>query len=680
MSEHLEINDSITILNGVGPKIDEQLNNQGINKVQDLLNYLPRSYLDYSTIEPINRIKPGNVNLKIQFKSIKHSYSRRGLSITKAIASDSTGSVLITWFNQPYRANTLSEDSSYFIAGKYELSAGRFSIINPLVEDITKDNISTARIVPIYRETKNLSSNLFRKLIYQTINSNLKVEDYLDITIRKRFNLIDLNEAIRNIHFPVNSNLLAMARHRISFNDLFQAILASELNKREIKKDSSIPIRFNQKLAQKFIGNLPFKLTDNQRIVIWQILKDISTGVPMNRLLEGEVGSGKTVVAAMVSLIVMADGYQVAIMAPTEILARQHYQTIVKMFESFDQSRQVALLLGNTPAKEKTTINKGLLNNTIKLVIGTHALISDKIKFNNLAFVVVDEQHRFGVQQRRQLKSKASKMPHLLTLSATPIPRSLALTIFRELAISVLKDKPFSTKPVETFLLSESMYLRRVSDLKKVLERQEQIVIVCPNIDSTINSHNSLKNVLKKASEQFKEYKVEAIHGRMSTNEKTTIMERFLANKIDILVSTTVIEVGIDIPNLTAIVILSSERFGLAQLYQLRGRVGRHLKAGLCFLVHADSTLDNQRLKAILGAKDAFELAEYDLAIRGPGAIYGQLQHGNFDLDLNLINNKEMLNDVRSAVDMFLQNKNNLLKSKQLSINVENLRKIINLD
>ncbi len=680
MSKHLELNDSIATLTGVGSKIEEQLNNQGINTIQDMLNYFPRTYLDYSIIEPINRIKPGPVNLKIQFKSIKHSYSRRGLSITKAIASDSTGSVLITWFNQPYRAQTLSEQSIYFIAGKYELSAGRFSIINPLVEDITKDNISTARIVPIYRETKTLSSNLFRKLIYQITNSNIEIVDYLNEAIREKFNLPDLNEALKNIHFPDNSNSLSMARYRISFNDLFQAILASELNKREIKKDSSIPIQFDQELAQKFISHLPFKLTDNQRIVIWQILKDISTGIPMNRLLEGEVGSGKTVVAAMVSLIVMADGYQVAIMAPTEILARQHYHTISNMFESFDQSGQVALLLGNTPAKEKNIINKRLLDNSIKLIIGTHALISDKIKFNKLAFVIVDEQHRFGVQQRRQLKSKASKMPHLLTLSATPIPRSLALTIFRELAISVLKDKPFSTKPVETFLLSESMYSRRIKDLIKVLERKEQIVIVCPNIDSTLNSHNSIKNVFKRTTEQFGEYKVEAIHGRMSTAEKTAIMERFLSNDINILVSTTVIEVGIDVPNLTAIVILSSEKFGLAQLYQLRGRVGRHLKAGLCILVHADSTLDNKRLKAILGAKDAFELAEYDLAIRGPGAIYGQLQHGNFDLDLNLINNKKMLNDVRSAVDMFLQNRNNLLKFNELSINVENLRKIINLD
>ena len=566
------------------------------------------------------------------------------------------------------------------LSGKYELYSGRFSIINPIIEDISKENLSTARIVPIYKETKNLNSNQIRKIINELFKLNFKLIDYLNSDIRNQFNLLEINAAYLNAHFPKNNEKLLAAKHRLSFNQLFKAILASELNKRELAKDKALIIKFNQELAKRFINDLPYKLSDEQRIATWQILRDISRPIPMNRLLEGEVGSGKTVVAAMASLLVVDKGYQVAFMAPTEILAKQHLDTISKMYSNLEHHSKIALLLGSTAPKEKRKIIEKIRNNEIGLIIGTHALISEKLIFKNLALVVIDEQHRFGVNQRKLLKQKANLMPHLLTLSATPIPRSLALTLFRELSISILKDKPVQSKPVSTKLLSEEMYLREVQNLNKILYRREQIIIVCPSINEKPGNHNSLMEVYQRALEQFSSYKVAFLHSKLPAVEKDSIMNRFIANDINVLVSTTVIEVGIDIPNLTAIVIMSAERFGLAQLHQIRGRVGRHRKPGTCYLVYSNSNSDNIRLKAILSAKNGIELAEYDLEQRGPGAIYGQLQHGKYGIDYKLINNKELLDNVRNGVDLFLQDDKNLIKSKDLINEVEHLRKIINLD
>ena len=674
----MNLNDPVSEINGVGDKKSAIFNRLKIYTIDDLIHFFPKKYLDYSNVDLIKNIHNGPVCLKVKFRTPKTKYISRSRTLTEAIASDSTGSILVIWFNQSYRASSIELNHEYYLVGNYELSYNHFSIINPSIEKVNPNPINTARILPIYKETKNLNSKDIRKALSNCIELSNSYEDIYPKSIFKDLGLMKHSVALKEIHFPSSSDSVELAKNRLAFNSIFDLILSAELNAREIDQTRSLKIDLNITLAKDFVETLPFKLTDDQRQVIWQIMKDLNKHRPMNRLVEGDVGSGKTVIAAMIALLLINKGYQTALMAPTEILAKQHYININKLYKHY--TKNVYLLSSSTSNKDRKDLMEALKSKQPLLVIGTHALLNSKLEFTNLAFVCVDEQHRFGVNQRKLLKQKANYLPHLLSLSATPIPRSLALTLFKELKISVIKTKPKQDTIIHTYINSKSEYLRNVENIKKLLVKGQQMFVVVPKINSKIDQDDSLENVLNETTKLFKDFKIDYLHGKLKSDVKNQKIEDYLNKKIDILVSTTVIEVGIDIPNATIIVIYSSDSFGLAQLHQLRGRIGRGHLDGFCYLLYDDNKIPSRRLEALKSTNNGFELAELDLKIRGPGAIYGNLQHGILDLRLVDFYNNSLISLAHKAVEMFMNNPNNLLQYKSLLEKVNNLRKIVNLD
>ncbi|HEY4964426.1 MAG TPA: ATP-dependent DNA helicase RecG [Candidatus Saccharimonadales bacterium] len=677
----MNLSSPITDIKGVGDKLAVLFNRLKISSVDELIHYYPRRYDDYSIITKIAELKPGPATVEVELTNIGGKYLRRGMHLTEAIARDDSGSVRLVWFNQPYRATSLRSGTKYFVSGVYELKYQRFSINNPSIE-LKKDfPLNTARIVPKYPETKGLTSNEIRKTLNQVLP---QIEDYqesLPVEIVKQYDLIPLAKALLLIHFPKDADELEAAKRRLGFEEVFSLVLASQLNKLELKTDKSQNIQFDQQLAKQFVDKLKFKLTDDQRRAIWQIYLDMDSEHPMNRLVEGDVGSGKTVVAVMGGLMVINQGRQVALMAPTELLALQHATTIHQMLKPLGLDKSVCLLIGSLGAKQKKLAAQSIASGKAKFIIGTHALIQEHLDMDNLSLAVIDEQHRFGVNQRQALNLKAKSMPHVLSLSATPIPRSLALTLFGELDISRLKQKPIGRKPIETKVISESQYDRLTDEITKRVENKQQVFIVCPAIEqtSTTNKHTAAKT-FELVKKRYPKYKVGLVHGKLSSLDKNASMQDFIDHKIDILVATTVIEVGIDIPAATTMVILSSDNFGLAQLHQLRGRVGRGDKPGICYLVHDDNVTVGPRLKALETSNDGFELAELDLKLRGPGAIYGHSQHGVLDLRIARLTDTNLIIEARNAAKYFVSNGLNLVQYEQLANRVSKLQKLTNLN
>ncbi len=674
----MDVNSELHLINGVGEQITTKLNYLGLRTINDLINYYPRRYDDFSKIEKIKSIKPGQVTVAVKVKSTTGHYARKGLHITDAIVSDDSGSTRVTWFNQPYRLTSFKQDHEYFLTGKYELRYRRFAIFNPVVEAVSDFPVNTARIVPRYSVTKGISSSDIRRTLKKITSIINNIPETIPQEIINRYKLISRAQALKDIHFPLTLEDLKEAKRRLGFEELFMMILASELNKKEYQKSNAISINFDEQLARLFVQKLPFKLTDDQRKAIWQIYKDMTKQKPMNRLVEGDVGSGKTAVAAMAALMVINSGQQVAFMAPTELLARQHASTVNLMFKSIGLDDKVGLLIGAMTASQKDEIRKKIQTNKLMFIIGTHALIQEKVKAPNLALVIIDEQHRFGVKQRQALKLKANTQPHLLSLSATPIPRSLALTLFGELNISRLIEKPIDRRPIKTTLLSESQLERHIEAITKELKEGRQAFIVSPSIDS--HPIYSVNEIFKWANNRFSEFKVGIIHGKLKAEEKNKIMDDFIEHRLDILVATTVIEVGIDVPNATTIIIFDADNFGLAQLHQLRGRVGRGEYPGKALLVYADNKTPSYRLRAIESSNDGFKLAELDLKIRGPGAIYGKIQHGLLDLRIAGLDDAKLINQAREAALYFVNNNISLTKYKQLAKEVSILQKVTNLN
>jgi ATP-dependent DNA helicase RecG len=674
----MDLKMQIEEVKGVGPKLGRLFNKLAIYTVYDLIQYYPKNYLDYSKITDIKNIKPGPVNLRVRFKSVKQSYSYRKTSITNAVAIDDTGLVKITWFNQPYRQKTIQTDEWYFLSGKFELKYRQFQIINPIIEQVSSDPLSTGGIVPIYGLTEGLKSYKIRRIVKSVLEIS-QFPEILPKLILEQQQLTSLKNAYYQIHFPSSQKALDLARERLAHDELLKVVLASQMNKAESSNLKSYNIQFRLADVQHFIQKLPFKLTDQQRLVSWQIIQDIQSNNPMNRLIEGDVGTGKTVIAALVALMVVKNDYQVAVMAPTEILAQQHYKTLLNFFKEVDPGLKIDILTGSTLAKDRQRILNQLANNNLKIVVGTHSLISLEVKFKKLALVVIDEQHRFGVKQRNILKKTNRAMPHLLSLSATPIPRTLALTFFGELSISRLTEKPFKETIIKTEILAKTQYERsREPIIKRLLEGQ-QLYVVCPAINEDSNL-NSVKLIHQRTKELYPNFKVGMLHGKMKSKDKEKVLELFINHKINILVSTTVIEVGVDIANATMIIIYDAENFGLAQLYQLRGRVGRHQKDGLCYLIHNDDQIASNRLKQFLSAKNGMELAELDFKLRGPGTILGLAQHGRSDLRLVDFSDRHFINMVRESSNLFLSNPKNMLQYKQLLHEVNRYRQIIKLD
>lgn len=673
---------AVTSLKGVGAALQGKLKKLGIQTVADLIDNYPRRYDDFSTVTPIAKLRPGSVTIVAEIKQASGRYVRRGMHITEAIASDSTGSVRLIWFNQPYRAAALKTATPYYISGQYEYNHQRLQIMNPSVELQSEFPISTARIVPVYRETKGTTSRQIRALLRQTIPIIESLPETLPAWLLAEQKLISRGEAMRSIHFPESVEQLQQARYRLGFEEVFRLSLASLMNKQEIATEQAPPVAFDEQVAKSFVRHLPFRLTAAQRRVVWQIYQDMQKSQPMNRLVEGDVGSGKTVVAAMAAVMVMRSGHQVALMAPTELLARQHADTLHQLLQPLGYGDAVGLLIGSMTALQKKQAHAAVKSGALQLIVGTHALIQDGVDMHNLELIIIDEQHRFGVEQRKKLMAKAGHMPHVLSLTATPIPRSLALTLYGELDISVLGDKPAGRKPIITKLCTPSERPILYTALDKEIASGRQLYIVCPLITegagAGAESAETVYEQLRKGA--FNHRSIGLLHGKLASEQKQAVMQQFVARKLDILVSTTVIEVGVDVPNASLMLIENAERFGLAQLHQLRGRIGRGEHQSYCYLMTSDTAQPSRRLRAMERIDDGFQLAELDLELRGPGAIYGLLQHGALDLRIAQLTDTKLIAAARQAAASFLQRGENLLTYDELHEHVSRLRAVTNLN
>jgi ATP-dependent DNA helicase RecG len=670
------------LLHGIGDAIAKKLRVLGIMTIGDLIDYYPRRYEDYSVVTPIARIKPGVVTIKATIKQAKGRYVRRGMHITEAVASDDSSSVRIVWFNQPYRETGLKHNQEYFISGNFELSHQRLSIMNPSVELVSEFPLNTARIIPIYKETKGLNSRQIRACLQQVLPLIRGLPETLPAWLVAEQKLMPRAQAIEMMHFPTDAKQLAEARRRLGFEEVFELALASLLNKYELLEEQAPPVNFEEKVAKAFVKHLPFALTDAQRKVVWQIYQDMQKTQPMNRLVEGDVGAGKTVVAAMAAVMVLHHGHQVAFMAPTELLARQHTETLQKLLKPLGLGGKVGLLVGGTSTAQKTRAHKAIREGNMQLMVGTHALIAEKVDMQKLELIIIDEQHRFGVEQRKKLQAKAGHMPHVLSLTATPIPRSLALTLYGDLDISILDVKPAGRKPIITEVCSPNSRAQLYKKIDTELAAGRQMFVVCPLIsESGALQANSVEKMYEQfAKKDFKHRRVGLLHGKMKPAEKNEAMQKFVDHQLDILVATTVIEVGVDVPNATIMLIEAAERFGLAQAHQLRGRVGRRRTQGFCYLMMSDSAAPTKRLRALASSNDGFRLAELDLELRGPGAIYGTMQHGQLDLRVAKLTDVGLIAAARQSAQKFIDTSEDLLQYKQLHEKITRLRAITNLN
>jgi ATP-dependent DNA helicase RecG len=677
------LNSSITEIHGVGDAAASLYAQIGIKTIRDLLDYYPRTYNDYSDIQNIASLKPGTVTIKAKIKQITGRYVRRGMHITEAVASDATGSIRVVWFNQPYRAQSMVPDQYYYISGNFELSHQKFAILNPSAERESDFPINTARIIPVYRETKGLKSSRIRKTIKQILPLIKTLEETLPKWLVLEQALMSRADALCTIHYPESSKSLELARRRLGFEEVFELTLAALLNKHESLHNKALSIPFNQILAKNFVSHLPFTLTDDQRRVIWQIYSDMQGKHTMNRLIEGDVGSGKTVVATMAALMAIEQGFQVALMAPTELLARQHADTIFKLLEPLGFHNYVSLLVGGMAPQQKKTTKIHIKEGHVRFIIGTHTLIQESVDMHKLGLVIIDEQHRFGVEQRKKLQAKAGHMPHVLSMTATPIPRSLALTLYGELDISIIATKPSNRLPIITKLISPNSIAALYQTVDEQIQSGRQIYVVCPLVtdSSAMADVKSVEEVHKTLSQgPFKHRRVALLHGKMKSTEKSELMKQFINHEYDILVSTTVIEVGVDVPNATVILIENADRFGLAQLHQLRGRVGRNHYQGYAYPILSDSKAPSKRLQAFERTTDGFKLAELDLTLRGPGAIYGTFQHGQLDLRVAKLTDIKLIEQARTTAYQFISKDEKLVQYKHLAKRVTQLRAVTNLN
>lgn len=661
-------------VNKIAAQLAPKFKKLGLETVQDLLFYYPYRYDDYSNLIKIKDLMPNvltTLKVKVELINSRRSFHKHML-VTEALVSDESGQLKIIWFNQRFVAKILQPGDVCYLSGKPLITSHGVEFNNPVFEKIgkfDKSTMHTNRLVPIYSSTEKLSQKQIRFILKNILPCANQLIDWLPKNILQQEKLFPLAQAVHQIHFPVSKTNLSHARRRLKFDEIFILQLRAGLIKKEFLKLNAQPIKFFKTETKNFVDQLPFQLTPPQKKSGWEIIQDIGRQQPMSRLLEGDVGSGKTVTAALPILNSLLNTKQVAYMAPTEILAQQHFKTFCQLFKSYQfkialLTHNQALLADKNQVEnfKKTELIKLLKNGKINLVIGTHALIQDKINFNNLVLVIIDEQHRFGVKQRQALRNKAGKnklMPHLLSMTATPIPRSLALTLYGDLDLSVIDQLPSDRLPILTKIIEPQQRATTYSFIKQEIAAGHQIFIVCPLIDPSDKlGSKAVKEEFEKLDKKiFPEIKIGLLHGRLKAEEKETIMQEFTANKIKILVSTVVVEVGIDIPNATVMLIESAERFGLAQLHQLRGRVGRSQHQSYCFLfTESDNTTVIKRLQAMLTCKNGFELAEKDLEFRGPGEVYGIQQAGFYDsLKIAKLTDWPIIKSVKPWVDHLLK-------------------------
>jgi len=670
----------LKLIKGVGEKTGEQFKMAGIETVGDLIDFLPRAYDDFSNVTTIINIQPGKATIKAVCEKIATRPVRRGLRITTATLADDTGKIQAVWFNQPYRETQLKTGEEFYFSGEFEFNYNRYQMTNPSAEKVSDMPIQTDRILPIYRSIKGLKTTLVRKILAELRPLITMLPETLPEDVVKSEKLLSRSQAVLKMHFPETDEDTKLARERLAFEELFQLLLASQLNKQENAKLIGWYIPFEQPVVANFVKKLPFELTSAQRIASWEIIQDLERKIPMNRLLQGDVGSGKTVVAGLVACQVAHAGMQTAIMAPTEILASQHAETLNKLLQPFGIN--VGLMTGSVKGEARKTIYKQIENGEVNVVVGTHAIIQDAVKFHKLGFVVIDEQHRFGVKQRQALLDKSKHMPHLLAMTATPIPRSLALVVYGELDVSILNELPKGRKPIETKIWSPNSRAQLYEKIDAQISEGRQAFVICSLIE--YNPENDIKSVQveykRLQNSVFKHRKIGLLHGKLSPSEKDDVMQRFVNKEYDILVSTTVVEVGVDVPNATVIVIEDADRFGLSQLHQLRGRVGRSAFQSYCFLVTSTSDKPSQRLKAIEKSNDGFYLAEVDLKLRGPGEIYGRAQHGPLNLQIATLADTKLIVRAKHQAEAFASSGADLLQYKQLAAQIQYYQRLTTLN
>ena len=630
------LNAELTVLQGVGPRHAQTLGKLGMHTLGDMLYYFPRRYEDYSQLKPIKELFYGQQVTVIGVVKSVHTRSIRGgkQQLVEAILSDGTGALRLSWFNQPWIANRLGEGASISVSGKIEQYLGRLVMNNPDWEPIETENLHTNRIVPVYSLTEKITQKWLRKLMNQVITYWApRVTDHLPESVRKAAKLPELCDALLQVHFPDSQDKLKAARERLAFDEIFFLQMGVLRQKRDWQSVTARIFDVPDEWMEARIKALPFTLTNAQQRAVDDILVDLGSGRPMNRLLQGDVGSGKTVVAAMATAIVANAGAQAAIMAPTSILAEQHYRNFSDLLVGENgviSQDAIRLLVGDTSEAEKEAVRAGLADGSIKVVIGTHALLEDPVQFADLELAIIDEQHRFGVDQRAVLRSKG-KTPHLMVMTATPIPRSLALTLYGDLDLSIMDEMPAGRQPVSTHVLRPQERERAYTLIRAQIKSGHQAFIIYPLIEESekIDSRAAVDDYETLSKEIFPNLKLGLLHGRLRPDEKDAVMLKFRDKEFNILVSTTVVEVGVDVPNATVMLIEGANRFGLAQLHQLRGRVGRGLEQSYCLLIPAhEDALENERLQAMAESNDGFVLAERDLQQRGPGEFLGTRQSG----------------------------------------------------
>lgn len=671
-------------LKGVGPALADKLARLGIVTAGDVVGHFPRRYEDFSNIISIRSMRPGNVTFRGEVERVAGRQARgRKLHITEAIISDGTGTVKAIWFNQSYLAKSIPTGTPVLVSGQLKFKNNDLALQSPAIEPITagRDPKDTARIVPVYPETEGVSSKVLRGLVQPLLPLIDTLSDPLPPRVVSEAGLMNYAEALKEIHFPASQALLARARHRLAFEEVWYLMLASLAIKHEIQTEAALPVEFKLEVVQAVVAQLPFELTPAQKQAAWEIFQDMARSQPMNRLLEGDVGSGKTLVATLAAVMTLANGLQAALMVPTEILARQHAAKVTPLLNALGY--QVETLIGKTPAAERRAIVARLGTGEPMLVIGTQALLGEAVSFDQLGLVIIDEQHRFGVGQRKALKAKGGRLPHLLSMTATPIPRSLQLTVYGDLDISVIKELPPGRQPIATKAVEAAQRVATYAFINDEIEEGRQAFVVCPLVEDSeqMAAKSAVAEAERLAKGPFKHRRIGLLHGQLPAADKQAVMDEFAAGRLDLLVATSVIEVGIDVPNATVMLVDGAERFGLAALHQLRGRIGRGQHASYCFLVsESKSATATERIKALEKSTDGFRLAQIDLELRGPGQIYGRRQHGTLDLQLADIGDTELLAEARNSAAQFLADEANMVNYVQVMARVNALKAVTSLD
>lgn len=648
----LNLDSNIQFIKGVGEKRAKLFNSLGIFCVDSLIHFYPRKYEDWSASKSLEAVKSGEtVSIKATLITpVKEAMIRRGLTLFKCKFSDGKNVISVTIFNNKYLAKSLRIYEDYYLYGKIEKSLLNFSMNSPKIEKA--ENILA--IQPVYPAKEKLTSRSISKIMKTALDELGEIEETLDDEIMQKYSLISLDKAIKNIHFPNSADDYLPARKRLIFEELLTLQLG--LLKLKSNKKSETALVIKDDYSGEFEKLLPFNLTNAQKRTIYECLQDMKSKYPCNRLVQGDVGSGKTAVAASLIYSVIKNGYQATMMAPTEILATQHYESLLKILAP--AGINIRLLTGSTPAKEKKEIKKALFDGEIDLIIGTHALIQNDVAFKNLALVITDEQHRFGVKQRAQLAEKGEDV-HTIVMSATPIPRTLGLILYGDLDISILDELPPGRQEIRTDVVDSRYHKRLYKFIKDAIARGEQCYIVCPAVEeneTNIKSAEELADEL--ANGEFKGYNLGILHGKMKPKDKEAIMKSFASGKVSLLVATTVVEVGVDVPNATIMVIENAERFGLSTLHQLRGRVGRGNKKSYCVLVSdAKGETARERLMTMKKYSDGFKIADTDLKLRGPGDFFGSRQHGLPELKIaDMVEDMDTLQNAQECAKSILRN------------------------